>query len=233
MTATTAGVWTHPYLKERFSDSGIIAYANDFDLFDWSIWEYPYPNKMKIIVNPVNTRQCDRGDLLVPLSDALTDHFQTLQIIKAVKDSEGKYPKRFYYGVSIRNTCYKIRSEGSDESPYIFLCEGVCTGLAVKALVHRKGTIYCAMDCGNFEEVARSLRVRYPGKKIILMADNDGATFQKRDFNPGIDAANKLLKKGLVDTVKPAQIVGRANQNVDWYDVLSTRIISERSKSCH
>ena len=224
--------WDHPYLKERFTDSGIIADAKDFDLFYWSLWGYQYPNKMKIVVNPVNKRQCERGDLLVPLSDARNGHFRTLQIIKAAKDSAGKYPKRFFYGVPIKNTCYEIRSEGSDKSPYIFLCEGVCTGLAVKALVHRKGTIYCAMDCGNLEEVARSLRSRYPGKKIILMADNDGATFQKREFNPGIDAANKLLKKGLVDKVNPAQIGGRENQNVDWYDVLATRIISGRSKPC-
>ena len=217
-------VWKHPYLRERFVKNGIIAEAKDFDLFDWKVFGYPYPNKMKIVVHPVNTRQCETGDLLVPLSDALTDHFRTLQIIKAKKRSDGKWDKRFYYGVPIRNVCYKIQSPNSEEAPRVFLCEGVCTGLAVKALVHREGTIFCAMDCGNLEAVARSLRVRYPGKKIILMADNDGATFQKREFNPGIREANILLKKKLVDAIKPAQIAGRENQNIDWYDVLVERI---------
>ena len=177
---------------------------------------------------PLKGSLCKEGDLLIPLIDALTDEFSTVQYISCCKGADGKYQKRFYS--SYINACYrfvmydpyfdlKFDARNSDT---LYLCEGFFTGLGVSELIKWRSPVYCAMSCGNLRNVAESLRKRFPKKRIILMADNDRHTelTSKEHKNPGIKAATELKQAGLIDASKiPPLISGQENENIDWYDI--------------
>lgn len=233
----------HPYIKmKEYKDvhtgrgniSLKIMKYYDFNLFEPDLHN-PYfgilpthenPHTLGIVINPINTRQCEKGDLLIPLVNAETRKFQTLQIIKAIPNEQGKYPKMFYRGLPIQNACFEFINAENETAPFIYLAEGFITGASVQ-LITKGYPVVCAMNIGNLVNVAKSLRKRYPKKKIILFADNDAGTAIKspNNANPGVNAAISLKRNSLVDEVKIPKIPGRENENVDWYDAVADKAI--------
>ena len=238
----------HPYIDERFHRVPVPELGNNtflgIRIRDFNLWEHvrdvdpkrpstENPHTLGVVIDPVKGGPCKENDLLIPLIDAMTGKFRTLQIISSEKDANGKFQKKFYPGLPIDNACYKFAVPeqhglpGCENANTILLCEGVFTGLAVLTMTRGAYPVFCAMTVGNLRNVAHTLRQRFPQMKIILMSDNDKATELKTGRNPGVEAAIKLKQANLIDASKIPQIPERENENVDYYDVLVSRKKSE------
>ncbi len=85
----------------------------------------------------------------------------------------------------------------SVNSPVIFkVCEGLATGLSIHQATGT--TVIVAMDAGNFDPVASTLRAKYPRSKFQFYADND--QWKPKNGNPGMTEAHRAAFKfnGLV-----------------------------------
>jgi len=151
------------------------------------------------------------GHLLIPLRD-IGGSFKAVQTI----DRDGQ--KRFFYGTSYKGNFYSIGLDmlrEGDGKP-IFVCEGYATTAKVFQLTDLP--CVAAISCNNLEAVITALRGRYGGRPIILMADNDLATFNKHGFNPGIDEAKKLLAAKLITGYVAPPFNPKDPEGSDWDD---------------
>ncbi len=151
------------------------------------------------------------GHLLIPLRD-IGGSFKAVQTI----DRDGQ--KRFFYGTSYKGNFYSIGLDmlrEGDGKP-IFVCEGYATTAKVFQLTDLP--CVAAISCNNLEAVITALRGRYGGRPIILMADNDLATFNKHGFNPGIDEAKRLLEKKLITGYVTPPFDPANPEGSDWDD---------------
>ena len=231
----------HPYLAERFTDFRIAEnLASPFWLPEplWGFWgndmggDYSAEGKKYILriahcIPAGFSRMVERGDLLVPISDALTRDFLGVQRIRHKRGEDGKYQKGFCTGTHPSGGCFEILPDDYGRADKVYLVEGLATGIAVSILTHGLFPVFCALSCGNLRAVAERLRERIAKQKmkreIWLMADNDCKMQGKRDRNPGIDAAEAVKKLGLIDQVRVAAIGSREAENIDWYDVAVAR----------
>ena len=76
--------------------------------------------------------------------------------------------KRFLKGGRKKGCYHPIGNKGTGDL-------GICEGFATGASIHEAtgDDIIVAFDAGNLLSVARAMRERYPGRKIILWADDD------------------------------------------------------------
>lgn len=161
-------------------------------------------------ITPIDEGLCQFGELLIPFVDPVTGSFKTLQRISMKPDSQGKYHKQFYKGIPYSGFAHAIIPENED-SRAVFLVEGYRTGLAVFVSVRGLFTVYVAGSCTTLLPVAEKLRVRYPERKIILVADNDAS-------GAGENAAKKCKEAGVIDGYRMPEIVGH-----DWFDRLRAK----------
>lgn len=107
--------------------------------------------------------------------------------------------KRFYYGAPLEGTFFGIAlnkfNAGDSKKNVILLAEGYATAAKVHQLTGLP--VVAAMTCGNLESVAKAIKGKYKDAKIVVMADNDKKTELEKGFNPGIDSARSLIKRGL------------------------------------
>lgn len=127
-------------------------------------------------VNAYGLRQL-RDMLLVPARD-LHGTLHTLQFIGA----DGS--KRFMTGGRIAGCYYAIgRPQGA-----LLIAEGMATAAT---LYQATGMAVAAcFSCGNMEAVARALRHKFPGLRLVMCADNDANT----TGNPGLTKAQAAAK---------------------------------------
>ncbi len=224
-TAFFFGVSKHPYIYQRFIKKNLhipLSYqAWDFEYFLGT--NKPY-NALKVVHNPIDGAFAKKGDLMIPLTNVITRQIQTFQLISSSPNQEGKYQKGFYRGLSPKFCCIELIPENSMQQNILYLCEGYSTSLSILILTEGKFPVFASLSASNLINVALGLRERFKGKKIYLMADNDKATELKIGHNPGIEAAEKVLREGFCNKVIPAEIKGTNNQNIDWYDVLEKGI---------
>jgi putative DNA primase/helicase len=122
--------------------------------------------------------RASRGQLVVPLRDP-SGELHSLQFIYA----DGT--KKFLPGGRVAGCFFTLADE--EDGPLV-VCEGYATGATVhEATGH---AVTCCMDCGNLLEVAKAARERWPGREIIIAADNDQFT----DGNPGLTKAAAAAK---------------------------------------
>lgn len=132
------------------------------------------------------------GDLLIPLYDD-RGRFKTFQRIAP----NGK--KLFREGTASSGGRFTIAGDVT-EGP-IQVVEGYATGASA---YEATGLMTVAAFCsGNLLSVAQSLRKLYPGRKIIILADDDVKTKEKIGENPGLAAAFKCVKEKAADDVIP------------------------------
>lgn len=76
--------------------------------------------------------------------------------------------KRFLKGGRKKGCYHPIGNKGKGDL-------GICEGFATGASIHEAtgDDVIVAFDAGNLLSVARAMRERYPGRKIILWADDD------------------------------------------------------------
>jgi putative DNA primase/helicase len=128
-------------------------------------------------VAPHGVRQA--GDLLlVPVR--IGGELRSLQTIPA---DGGK--KLFLSDGEVRGGYYSI---GGKPEAELLICEGFATGAS---LFEATGyPVAIAFSAGNLEAVARALRAKYPGAKLVICADSDDRT----DGNPGITKATTAAR---------------------------------------
>ena len=164
---------------------------------------------------------CRAGDLLAPFVDTATGEFRGLQ---RIYQSGGKFRKGFYKGTSSKGCCVQLlpndsftnmepnTAEGKSstsrraslDAPFLFVCEGLATGITIFTLADNLTPVFCALSCGNISNVAQALRITYPDKRIIIAADNDES---------GLKAANEAIAAGYAD-----KKIVPPNEGEDWND---------------
>jgi putative DNA primase/helicase len=125
-----------------------------------------------------------RGMLLIPVYSPARE-LVGLQLIGS--DDNGNAYKRFLTGTPITGSYCTIGKIVGSESL------AIGEGWATMASVHAATGLPCvvAFSAGNLLSVAKTMRARYPAKKIILCADDDCATEQRTGKNTGVAEAHK------------------------------------------
>ena len=145
--------------------------------------------KRKGIIDISDFRLGEKGELLIPLFDAKTQEFRSVQKI---------YPdgaKRFFKDAKTGGACYTFRPEKTNERLH-FICEGIATGAAIFGIISKQWQVTCAMYCHNLLDVTKALREKYPRTTFIVCADNDLSTYAKNGNNAGRSCAEIVVKCG-------------------------------------
>jgi len=103
--------------------------------------------------------------------------------------------KRFNKGMAKAGAAMRLgKAPGRGE--LILVCEGVATGLSLRAATDRALPVFVAFDAGNLIEVAPLLRALYPTSPILFCADDDAYL---------VASMNRLLREnhGVIDLVAP------------------------------
>ena len=155
----------------------------------------------------------ETGCLAVPLSN-IDELVMSIQWIPADKDK----PKRFYAGASLDGVFFSIALDTMKTSPDqpILLGEGYATMAKVYELTGCP--VVAAMSCIKLKDIAKILHNAYPNCKIIIMADNDWETEQKHGYNPGIRAAEAVLKAKLAAGIAAPEFTPEDTDLSDWDD---------------
>src|SRR5699024_11780405 len=88
--------------------------------------------------------------------------------------------------------------------------EGWATGATVHAVTGC--AVVCAINAGNLATVAMAIRRQFPGRHILIAADNDSAT----PGNPGVTAAYKAARAIGAEVKIPEFPDG--SHGTDWND---------------
>lgn len=211
------GAFSHPYLKERFTDKGIhIEHSTVFN--SWDVRSNDEPENYRptqrfpiaISRGRVKGGLCKPGELIIPMLNISSGEFQSIIHIPATPNQEGKFLKLNYTGLSIQGAAHVLRPKFSELADCLFITEGFCTALAVLVDTKEKYPVYSAGSCGNLYSVCEGLRRKYTNRKIIIVADND-------ESRAGLNAAEKCRNAGLANGIRMPEITGH-----DWYDKFIT-----------
>ncbi len=151
---------------------------------------------------------CKVGDLLIPLVNATTRNFQTLQRISKGLMQNGRHMKGIYSKTHLMGSCFEFLPPDYNEAKRIIICEGFATGASIFKVARIKSIVLSAMTCNNIINVAKvwRKRTRLP---IIIAADND---------NTGTLHATATLTQGFADEVFIPPIKG-----YDWNDFINAK----------
>lgn len=168
--------------------------------------DHPYLQKKGIYPYDI---KAEGRNLAVPLSniDGLVRSYQRIS-------PDGT--KRFYPGAPLDGLFWAIGLDlAKNPKTPILIGEGFATMAKIYELTSLPSVM--GVTCGNLPKVAEIIHKKYPKNKIIIMADNDKATELKRDFNPGIQAAQTCVKKGYaVSFIAPE--FDKPEEGTDWDD---------------
>ena len=178
-------------LREKQKHASLDARAK-FDTCPNATEDFKYLQDKKVY--PYGVRLFDNGQdlsLVVPLRD-IDGRVQSLQWIS----EDGK--KQFYPGAPTKGLFWAVGLDTvntDDKKAVILIGEGFATMAKIYELTQKPAV--AAMNCGNMKLVAETIKGKFPNARIIITADNDKATEIKRGFNPGLHAANEIVKSGL------------------------------------
>lgn len=155
----------------------------------------------------INRREGDYGqvwDLMIPLYNAETGKFQSMQLIRGTLNTDGKYQKGIYKDTQVTGACFRLKPYEDKRPDMLLICEGVATAASLFKAFNFEVEVIAAMNCHNIINVARAFRKKYPDRIITIAADNDTA---------GIKAAEKTKEAGYAD-----KIILPPEQGMDWND---------------
>lgn len=165
-------------------------------------------------------KRLDDGSLVIPLFGK-NQEIQSLQVISP--EGEKKLMTQgqklgAYFSLAIEPQGLTQPTQPS----HVVIAEGVATAEAALQIAQK---IYgqnvlavAAIDSGNLAHVAEKIQQLYPEAIKIIAADNDRATEDKTQKNPGLDAAKEIVDKLPYFTIKTPNII--SGKNTDWNDVL-------------
>lgn len=114
--------------------------------------------------------------------------------------------------------CYFLLGAIAADTHTVLVCEGYATGATLYEVLGLP--VMVAFDAGNLASVARMLRDKLPGARIVVCADNDAFTRRAdgKPWNPGVECAAAAAKDvgGLVATPQFASADG---EPTDWNDL--------------
>lgn len=93
--------------------------------------------------------------------------------------------------------CIRLGEIDAGSTALLMVAEGYATGLTARMAVDHQHPVFVALDAGNLAEVVRVLRGLYPATRILILADDDYMTRDKRTgalINPGRTAAARAAK---------------------------------------
>ena len=170
---------------------------------------YGHPYLKKKDVEPYDLKLNNASNVLaVPLRD-INRKFLSLQWI----DAEGN--KKFFTDAPVKGAFWSIALDTIEKHNTILLGEGYAT----MAKIYELTQLPCvaAMNCHNLLDTARALKSKYPESVLIIMADDDRETEQKRGFNPGKAAADEVVKARVAKTFLPPPFKN-GDSGTDWDD---------------
>ena len=100
-----------------------------------------------------------------------------------------------------------------DMTDKVLLCEGIATGITLYEATQLQ--VWCAIDAGNLQHVAKEIRKAYPLCNIVICADND----QYKRKNTGIEKAQKVACEVDADVVYPT-FRHTENEPTDFNDMV-------------
>ncbi len=114
--------------------------------------------------------------------------------------------------------CYCPLGGITPDTHTVLVCEGYATGATLHETLGLP--VMVAFDAGNLVPVARMLRDKLPGARIVVCADNDAFTRRPEGtpWNPGVECATAAAKDvaGVVATPRFASADG---EPTDWNDL--------------
>lgn len=116
--------------------------------------------------------------------------------------------KQYWKDAPMRGAYFTIPRPGSTVTAIV---EGLATGLAVFQCV-RFASVVVAFDAGNLMPVVDAVR---PAGSVVVCADNDHGTMERRGFNPGIEKATNAASLIDAGVAWPEGIEG-----TDWADAM-------------
>ena len=155
------------------------------------------------------------GALLVPIWSG-PGRLSSLQGI--FPDAENRLRRdRDYLRNGRKQGCYTVVGKITADTHTVVICEGYATGWSLHAAM--TWPVVVAFDAGNLEPVARALRAKLGGCRIIIGADND--QWGKPGVNPGIEAAEKAAKAvaGVMVVPEFDPTEPGAGEPTDWNDM--------------
>lgn len=137
-------------------------------------------------VNPYGLR-LEGKNLLIPCyrfdDEAVSPTISTIQTISPSGE------KLFMAGGTKKGGFYEITSKESPKDQLI-LCEGFATGASIFEATG-KSTVVC-FDAGNLPNVAKIIRSKYPGFKLIIAADDDWQNIHNTGLVKAKEAASSV-----------------------------------------
>jgi len=98
----------------------------------------------------------------------------------------------------------------------VLLCEGLATGLTIRAATNRRFPVYVAFDAGNLMPVAEILRGLHADCPLLVCADDDWQT----KGNPGITKAEAITKAlPFAHMIYPVFPAARGARDSDFNDL--------------
>jgi phage/plasmid primase-like uncharacterized protein len=161
--------------------------------------EHPY--LLKKGITEIGPLKISGKDLLIPIYNARTDQFQSIQRI--LPDGAKLFLEDGIMAGGYVVIGGRELPKGKHDGKFI-ICEGYATGYAIAAAISARYYVICALNCGNVITVAKILHERFPLRDVIIAADNDTETAEKLGYNPGIrDATKAALAIGRKIAVPP------------------------------
>ena len=165
----------HPYLAKKD------VMAHGCRLYDWDWWD---DEKVKHV---------EKNALIVPLY--YRNEVVSVQAILSKKVFKNeKHTDKFLLFGARKQGAHAIIGDMTD---HVLICEGWATGATLHEATQLR--VYCAVDAGNLENVAKEIRREFPLVRITICADND----QYGKSNTGIKAADKAACSVDADVVYP------------------------------
>lgn len=134
------------------------------------------------------------GTLVLPLMRYDMPRDEAMRGVQFIKPDGSKIYLRHF---DKPGCCIRLGTV-DDETTLLLVVEGYATGCSARMAVDRRFPVFVAMDAGNLAHVVPLLRQLYPEIRILILADDDYLTRDKKTGrlnNPGRTAAKAVAKK--------------------------------------
>ncbi|MCP5450965.1 MAG: toprim domain-containing protein [Gammaproteobacteria bacterium] len=206
--------------RRRQHDAASIEAQKILDAAQPATDDHPYLKRKQVRAYPgvmvgAWSQRRANDPLLIPLRTA-AGKLASVQAIFSEK--RGDRDKDFLKGGAKTGAFFVLGDPATAD--VIYIAEGYATAASVLDAADGEESCWCAImacDAGNLRPVAEAVHALYPGKRIVIAADNDRAT----PGNPGLTKATAAAKAIKADLAVPEFAEGEAGS--DFNDLAALR----------